>query len=292
MSYRVEPARSGRSKCKGKCKQSIEKGQLRLGSIGQFNGQETVYWRCLNCVTAKQLQNILHSCGNLVNVELFDELSEENKQTFLIAFQPAAGKTAKNSNSTKQVSKSVQKKKKRTKTKDRAKDKATKKKKKKKQEPPYTLKSLALEHKYNNVDAMLNERKTPEEFESLLKISSIRLEFAKRLELREMAEKYRYAASWQMSAGDPLSSENKKKKPPRRTSSRGRISTKTPPDVDSSSASSVHMTDSVVYGVLLFILLAYGIYFCTCTTCTCTHYLLYYLFIPAYIYTYMYTFKE
>ena len=44
--YRVEPARSGRSKCKGKCKEFIEQGALRFGSLGDFDGRPMYYWRC------------------------------------------------------------------------------------------------------------------------------------------------------------------------------------------------------------------------------------------------------
>ena len=51
---------SGRAGCKGACKQKIEKGALRFGSVStaSWDGEQTHY-RKMACVTAKVAQNAL-----------------------------------------------------------------------------------------------------------------------------------------------------------------------------------------------------------------------------------------
>eukprot|EP01043_Picozoa_sp_COSAG02_P003130 COSAG02_NODE_75_length_41389_cov_106.665762_4_plen_49_part_00 len=41
--YRLEAAKSGRSKCKGSCKAAIPKGAARLGTLVEINGICRVY---------------------------------------------------------------------------------------------------------------------------------------------------------------------------------------------------------------------------------------------------------
>ena len=73
--YIVAIAPSGRASCKT-CKSKIEKGSLRFGSASTaaWDG-ETVYWRCLTCLTPKVAQNALDFYdGEIASLRGFDVL--------------------------------------------------------------------------------------------------------------------------------------------------------------------------------------------------------------------------
>jgi hypothetical protein len=53
--YVCTPAVTGRASCKGKCKEPISQGQLRFGSSSNKSDMTGFHWRCLSCVTAKQV---------------------------------------------------------------------------------------------------------------------------------------------------------------------------------------------------------------------------------------------
>jgi hypothetical protein len=107
------------------------------------------YWRCLDCVTPRQLSNVLAhpQCGSLENVDLFDELSKEDQTRFVMAFQSI--KTAENSPKTTKSTKSTTAKKvpkigKATK-KSKAKTKAKTTKKKKNLKAPSSWKEKVID---------------------------------------------------------------------------------------------------------------------------------------------------
>ena len=76
MSYIIEYAKTGRSKCQDKkCNQLIAKDDLRLGSVGYAGAYESIFFKHWNCVTSKQLANI----GSVGNLQGFESLSAEDK---------------------------------------------------------------------------------------------------------------------------------------------------------------------------------------------------------------------
>eukprot|EP00930_Biecheleria_cincta_P058498 TRINITY_DN44322_c0_g1_i1.p1 TRINITY_DN44322_c0_g1~~TRINITY_DN44322_c0_g1_i1.p1 ORF type:complete len:435 (-),score=95.61 TRINITY_DN44322_c0_g1_i1:119-1396(-) len=88
--YRVEPAKSGRSKCKVS-KEVIEKDELRFGSLVDLGGHGSYHWRKLKCITDKQAANVEAKLGGPEGVGGFDELTAKDKKTFLAAFKTAKG---------------------------------------------------------------------------------------------------------------------------------------------------------------------------------------------------------
>mmetsp|Transcript_31314 Transcript_31314/g.73017 ORF Transcript_31314/g.73017 Transcript_31314/m.73017 type:complete len:421 (+) Transcript_31314:101-1363(+) len=93
--YRVEPAKSSRSKCKA-CKGEIAKDQLRFGSLIEIvAGHGSYHWRCLSCITAKQAANVISKVGDGESVDGVAELSAAARKEFLKAFNAVAGGAAK-----------------------------------------------------------------------------------------------------------------------------------------------------------------------------------------------------
>ena len=129
-SYLVEPAKSGRSTCKGNCKNLIAKDRLRFGSISQHNGY--CYWRCLNCVTPAQLRNVENSVGSLQNVDGFDGLTTSQQNQFIKAWNFEAKSPSTSNKKPPAKAKKKASKKKATKKKATKKKKAPAKAKKKK----------------------------------------------------------------------------------------------------------------------------------------------------------------
>ena len=68
--YSIEPAKSGRSTCKG-CKEKIEKDSWRFGSSVAMGNHITTYWKHLECVTTKQLRNVKATLGSLERITGF-----------------------------------------------------------------------------------------------------------------------------------------------------------------------------------------------------------------------------
>jgi hypothetical protein len=102
MPYIIEPAKSGRPMCKGACKEPIDKGDLRLGSIFDVGSYNSTSWRCLNCVTAKQLTNIKQAAilnetvqeSDKLNYSVipgFDNLSTKDKKIATKTFDSILG---------------------------------------------------------------------------------------------------------------------------------------------------------------------------------------------------------
>mmetsp|Transcript_6554 Transcript_6554/g.11385 ORF Transcript_6554/g.11385 Transcript_6554/m.11385 type:complete len:418 (+) Transcript_6554:65-1318(+) len=90
--YRVEPAKSNRSKCKA-CKGEIAKEQLRFGSLMEVSpGHGSYSWRCLSCITAKQVANVEAKVGSAENVDGFDALSKGAQTQFRKAIDAALKK--------------------------------------------------------------------------------------------------------------------------------------------------------------------------------------------------------
>jgi hypothetical protein len=54
----IEFSQTSRASCKG-CKNKIEQGQLRFGTLVTIQGSSSYQWRCLNCLTARQAANVL-----------------------------------------------------------------------------------------------------------------------------------------------------------------------------------------------------------------------------------------
>mmetsp|Transcript_34123 Transcript_34123/g.77862 ORF Transcript_34123/g.77862 Transcript_34123/m.77862 type:complete len:421 (-) Transcript_34123:115-1377(-) len=90
--YRVEPAKSNRSKCKA-CKSEIAKEQLRFGSLMEVSpGHGSYSWRCLDCITAKQVANVESKVGSADNVDGFDALPVGKQTQFRKAIDAALKK--------------------------------------------------------------------------------------------------------------------------------------------------------------------------------------------------------
>lgn len=86
-------APTNRATCKGKCKEKIEKGSVRLGVASAGAGDyEMVSYRCLNCVTDKQIENITNACGSIQEVDGFAALPAEDQGRVLalVGAKPAA----------------------------------------------------------------------------------------------------------------------------------------------------------------------------------------------------------
>ena len=69
----VEYSTTALSKCKGKCRQRIEKGELRLASIGET--LHVLYWRHVGCLTPKVIENI----RDISNIRGFSTLNQEDQ---------------------------------------------------------------------------------------------------------------------------------------------------------------------------------------------------------------------
>ena len=54
----LEYAPSGRSYCKGRCKERIKQGQLRFGTKVQIEDNQGISWRCMKCITKNQVRNL------------------------------------------------------------------------------------------------------------------------------------------------------------------------------------------------------------------------------------------
>eukprot|EP00929_Paragymnodinium_shiwhaense_P016786 TRINITY_DN12541_c0_g1_i1.p1 TRINITY_DN12541_c0_g1~~TRINITY_DN12541_c0_g1_i1.p1 ORF type:complete len:471 (-),score=161.13 TRINITY_DN12541_c0_g1_i1:229-1566(-) len=91
-SYRVEPAKSARSSCKA-CKGQIAKDEIRFGSKVDMGSHDSFSWRCLGCITKKQVEN-LESKTTPEEIGGFDELEEVAQVKFLTAINKAKGMKA------------------------------------------------------------------------------------------------------------------------------------------------------------------------------------------------------
>ena len=73
----VEYSSTALSKCKGKCRQKIEKGELRLASIGET--LHVLYWRHVGCLTPKVIGNI----RDISNIRGFSSLKEADQEIII-----------------------------------------------------------------------------------------------------------------------------------------------------------------------------------------------------------------
>ena len=71
--YIVQKAVSGRSACKGKCKQPIPLNTWRFGSKVASGNHHLTFWRCLGCVTPAQTRSFLSHVGNA-----YDDIDDPN----------------------------------------------------------------------------------------------------------------------------------------------------------------------------------------------------------------------
>mmetsp|Transcript_85822 Transcript_85822/g.199502 ORF Transcript_85822/g.199502 Transcript_85822/m.199502 type:complete len:427 (+) Transcript_85822:38-1318(+) len=89
--YRVEPAKTARSKCKA-CKSQIEKDELRFGSLlDVFGGSGSYMWRCITCITAKVAANVESKLASLEDVAGYPALTPGQQAQFRKAFEKAKG---------------------------------------------------------------------------------------------------------------------------------------------------------------------------------------------------------
>mmetsp|Transcript_3955 Transcript_3955/g.8045 ORF Transcript_3955/g.8045 Transcript_3955/m.8045 type:complete len:143 (+) Transcript_3955:33-461(+) len=97
-------APTNRATCKGSCKQKIEKGSLRLGTPLEISGHESFLYRCLACVTAKQISNMREKYNSLEEMSGFSELKPED-QAAVLAQEGVAQKAAADAEAAKQAEK-------------------------------------------------------------------------------------------------------------------------------------------------------------------------------------------
>lgn len=79
MPYEWSYAPTNRAMCKGACKTKIDKGAIRLAVHSIIAGNENTQFRCLDCVTLKQIENIKSENGSLEEVPGFHVLSEDDQ---------------------------------------------------------------------------------------------------------------------------------------------------------------------------------------------------------------------
>ncbi|KDQ31157.1 hypothetical protein PLEOSDRAFT_1054254, partial [Pleurotus ostreatus PC15] len=80
--YRLEYATSARAKCKGgkPCQGTpIAKGELRFGSVVDFQGNTSFAWRHWGCVTARIIENIKKSVEEAPEIDGYEALSAEDQ---------------------------------------------------------------------------------------------------------------------------------------------------------------------------------------------------------------------
>lgn len=94
--YRVEPAKTGRSKCKVS-KDNIEVGELRFGTMANIAGHDSYSWRKLSLITARIARNVEDKAGGFEKVSGFGELTAAQQAEFLeaMAFAKAGGSKPK-----------------------------------------------------------------------------------------------------------------------------------------------------------------------------------------------------
>ncbi|KAI0747052.1 poly polymerase and DNA-ligase Zn-finger region-domain-containing protein [Daedaleopsis nitida] len=88
--YRLEYASTGRAKCTGPkpCKGSqLPKGELRFGSLVDFQGKTSFQWRHWGCVTPKIITNMKNSFNEADELDGFDDLSEEDQERIKKAWE-------------------------------------------------------------------------------------------------------------------------------------------------------------------------------------------------------------
>jgi len=89
--YRVEPAKSGRSYCKIS-KESIEKGEIRFGSLVDMGGHASYHWRKLSSLTPKVVKNVEAKVGDVDKLDGYADLSAKEQSQVQKAFKQAVGK--------------------------------------------------------------------------------------------------------------------------------------------------------------------------------------------------------
>ncbi|CAE7154174.1 unnamed protein product, partial [Rhizoctonia solani] len=81
--YRLEYAPSNRAKCSGPkpCSGSpITKGELRLGTLIEYNGNRSFKWRHWGCTTARILSNFKNQFDDADGLDGFEELNHEDQE--------------------------------------------------------------------------------------------------------------------------------------------------------------------------------------------------------------------
>ncbi|KAJ7698678.1 hypothetical protein B0H17DRAFT_836294, partial [Mycena rosella] len=80
--YRLEYAASNRAKCKGgkPCQgTTITKGELRFGSVVDYQGNTSFAWRHWGCVTKKVISNAKNLHDEAAELDGFDDLEDADK---------------------------------------------------------------------------------------------------------------------------------------------------------------------------------------------------------------------
>ncbi|EIN08917.1 zf-PARP-domain-containing protein, partial [Punctularia strigosozonata HHB-11173 SS5] len=88
--YRLEYASSARAKCKGPkpCTgTSIGKGELRCGTLIDFQGNTTFQWRHWGCVTPTIIKNMKKSFEDPADLDGFEDLKEEDQEKVKQAYE-------------------------------------------------------------------------------------------------------------------------------------------------------------------------------------------------------------
>lgn len=81
--YRLEYASTSRAKCKGPrpCAGStIDKGELRVGSMVDFRGNTSFAWRHWGCTTEKIISNMKNQFSESSELDGYEDLKPEDKQ--------------------------------------------------------------------------------------------------------------------------------------------------------------------------------------------------------------------
>ncbi|KXN91805.1 PARP-type zinc finger-containing protein C2A9.07c [Leucoagaricus sp. SymC.cos] len=88
--YRLEYASSNRAKCKGPkpCSgTTINKGDLRFGTLVEVRGNQSFAWRHWGCVTPKLIENIKKNFSEASELDGFEDLNDDDKAKVLKAYE-------------------------------------------------------------------------------------------------------------------------------------------------------------------------------------------------------------
>ncbi|KAJ3021036.1 UNVERIFIED_CONTAM: hypothetical protein HDU68_007273 [Siphonaria sp. JEL0065] len=88
--YKIEVSPSARATCQG-CKTNIAKDAIRFVSIGSTEKAlfDKSYYKCIGCVTKKQIENVEAAVESIDNIPGLDLLSAEQRSETIAALTEA-----------------------------------------------------------------------------------------------------------------------------------------------------------------------------------------------------------